>query len=129
MTDTNTTQPVNKEHEGNTHRGHMTRFTAAIASAFPRVATFVFPPEVRHAEYCVKILSLDSCQSPLEAERKTMLPVERSPSVLCFVSLLSTKNAVLATIGPTAGAPHSFCVFESIASTDYFLILSQTTGG
>lgn len=42
LTDTNT-QPVNKEHEENTHRGHVTRFTAVITLPVPRVATLVFP--------------------------------------------------------------------------------------
>lgn len=46
LTDTNT-QPVNKEHEENTHthtqRGHVTRFTAVITPLVLYIATFVFP--------------------------------------------------------------------------------------
>lgn len=48
LTDTNT-QPVNKEHEENTHiqahtqRGHVTRFTAVITPPVLYIATFVFP--------------------------------------------------------------------------------------
>lgn len=67
---------------------HCTAGSARTNVLFP-------PPEVRHAEYCVKILSLNSCQSRLETERKTMLPTEKkalSALLLFLFSALKTLS-------------------------------------